>query len=50
MKALIMINVLFILLFSCILYLDIQVIKYNKSHKQKEYNYNLILEEEIKND
>lgn len=49
MKALIMINILFIILFSLILYLDIEVIKYNKFHEDN-YTYNIIIEEEIQND
>lgn len=50
MKALILINILFIILFSCILYLDIKVINYYNSHKEIEYNYNIILEEEFQDD
>ena len=50
MKILIIINILFIILFSCIIYLDIKIINYNNSHEIKEYNYNLILEEEFQDD
>lgn len=50
MKSLIMINILFIILFLNILYLDIKVINYYNSHKEIEYNYNIILEEEFQDD
>lgn len=51
MKSLIAINILFIIQFAILLYLDIQIINYNKANnEQNEYNYNLILEEEFQND